>query len=180
MHLSLCHPALMSQIVEHTEINEYLEEIAESLIVEHLLYTISIATNIRTPGIFTTALIVKRVWLLGTPEYWNLLILGLKLIHVFCVFHRFFFLKCSGQKSEVNWSHMYDIQINPSIEVIGSYFSFSRWPDKITLLRGNHESRQITQVYGFYGKTSFKIFIHDHGDLICKLCSHYYATSEIL
>ena len=46
-------PTLLYQIVEHIEIKEHSAKFAEKLLVEHLFYTIFIATNKRTPGIFS-------------------------------------------------------------------------------------------------------------------------------
>lgn len=38
-----------------------------------------------------------------------------------------------------------------SLQLCNCFFVFQvRFQERITILRGNHESRQITQVYGFY------------------------------
>jgi serine/threonine-protein phosphatase 6 catalytic subunit len=80
--------------------------------------------------------------------------------------------RTGGYPPDTNYIFMGDFvdRGHYSLETLTQLLLFkAKYPEKITLLRGNHESRQITQVYGFYDECMTKYGNANPWKYCCKL-----------
>lgn len=80
--------------------------------------------------------------------------------------------RTGGYPPDTNYIFMGDFvdRGHYSLETLTQLLLFkAKYPERITLLRGNHESRQITQVYGFYDECMTKYGNANPWKYCCKL-----------